>query len=328
MGKHKSRSQHRAAQSGSAVDHSHPTSVRVLELFFALFESDRGLRRAQIAALPHYEGMGEELFTVTFARDCEHLSQLGIRIIETLDFAGRTCYTVDADTVHTGEQMRLSAQQVILIHMALQACAVADDEALPILDLTLRASTDDPIHHPQQQAFVETTEALSSIMRAIGTQTPISFSYPSQTESTMRSLEPWKLLVKGHATYVWGYDLDRQSPRIFRLSRIEGQVEFLGEPGDCDHQAPQGAQAFDDFNLEPVLYVKQGTALPFADELRAVEGDSPAGWVRVQGNPETSVEWEHRVIDHALECVPVAPASFRHKLMELLEYASQGVSDA
>jgi proteasome accessory factor B len=46
-----------------------------------------------------------------------------------------------------------------------------------------------------------------------------------------RTLEPWGVLSWRRRWYVVGHDRDRGEARSFRLSRIAGDVEVLGEPG-------------------------------------------------------------------------------------------------
>src|SRR5699024_3282640 len=47
-------------------------------------------------------------------------------------------------------------------------------------------------------------------------------------------LEPYALLSRGDRVYLFGFDLDRQARRTFRLSRVEGAIAKLSgrEPGD------------------------------------------------------------------------------------------------
>jgi len=47
-------------------------------------------------------------------------------------------------------------------------------------------------------------------------------------------VEPWRLLAHGGGWYVVGRDRDRDAPRSFRLSRIEGAVRQTGEPGSYE----------------------------------------------------------------------------------------------
>jgi len=52
-----------------------------------------------------------------------------------------------------------------------------------------------------------------------------------------RTLEPWGVRSWRCRWYVAGLDRDRGEPRSFRLSRISGDVEFVGAPAAFDRPA-------------------------------------------------------------------------------------------
>jgi proteasome accessory factor B len=60
----------------------------------------------------------------------------------------------------------------------------------------------------------------------------VSFDYlkPGSESSERRRLEPWSVLSWHGRWYVVGRDRDRAAPRMFRLSRVTGQVT-AGAPG-------------------------------------------------------------------------------------------------
>ena len=82
----------------------------------------------------------------------------------------------------------------------------------------------------------------------------IGFDYRSESGSFERSVEPWKLIIKGRALYLWGRDLDREDERVFRLSRFRSEVEFLGEAHDAEAM-PEGLEdPFSQLMVSPVIY--------------------------------------------------------------------------
>src|SRR5690606_16173624 len=62
----------------------------------------------------------------------------------------------------------------------------------------------------------------------------VTFDYrvPERDAPDTRHLQPWGVVCWRGRWYVVGYDLDRQAPRCFRLSRIVGTVT-LGRTGDA-----------------------------------------------------------------------------------------------
>ncbi|MBN9619793.1 MAG: WYL domain-containing protein, partial [Actinobacteria bacterium] len=75
--------------------------------------------------------------------------------------------------------------------------------------------------------------SLPSLLEAARTATVVRFDYlKSGAEAPQRrTLEPWGVLSWRRRWYVAGYDRDRREPRSFRLSRIVGGVESVGQPG-------------------------------------------------------------------------------------------------
>ena len=61
----------------------------------------------------------------------------------------------------------------------------------------------------------------------------VTFTYraASTSEVLVRRVQPWRLIASGGGWYLVGQDIDRQAPRVFRLSRIVGEVTTLGPAG-------------------------------------------------------------------------------------------------
>lgn len=65
------------------------------------------------------------------------------------------------------------------------------------------------------------------LARAIAERRQVEFNYePASSPAGIRRLYPWVLRQDMGAWYVLGFDIDRQGPRWFRLSRIHGEVEL------------------------------------------------------------------------------------------------------
>lgn len=78
----------------------------------------------------------------------------------------------------------------------------------------------------------EGRERLDQLKKAILGQRVIEFEYISSAGThTQRQLEPFKLLYKSGAWYLWGWDLHRADCRTFRLARIRG-LRLTGESFD------------------------------------------------------------------------------------------------
>jgi proteasome accessory factor B len=82
--------------------------------------------------------------------------------------------------------------------------------------------------------------SLPALLDAARTARPVRFDYlkPGSREAQRRTIEPWGVLSWRRRWYVAGFDRDRQEARSFRLSRISGRVELIGQPGE--YQRPEG----------------------------------------------------------------------------------------
>lgn len=64
------------------------------------------------------------------------------------------------------------------------------------------------------------TQKIETIKQAIATQNIISFQYCYQKGEQRRKVEPYHLVFKWSAWYVFGYCLDRMEYRLFKLNRL------------------------------------------------------------------------------------------------------------
>src|SRR6478735_4252722 len=68
--------------------------------------------------------------------------------------------------------------------------------------------------------------AFEPLWDATRTRTPVRFTYRGSgaTQATTRHLQPWGVVSFRGRWYVAGHDTDRDQPRVFRLSRVQGEV--------------------------------------------------------------------------------------------------------
>jgi proteasome accessory factor B len=188
--------------------------------------------------IPGYDGAtSDEAFKRMFERDKEDLRDLGIPL-ET----GTTSYS-DDDIGY-----RIARQDY-----ALPALALEPDEAAAV-GLAARMWSSAALGAPATRALrkleaagVEVTalpEGLQPRVGTGGTDLPavaaavregrrVTFGYRGATdsESAERHVEPWGVVWWHGRWYLAGHDLDRDAPRVFRLSRIVGEPVAVGEAG-------------------------------------------------------------------------------------------------
>lgn len=81
---------------------------------------------------------------------------------------------------------------------------------------------------------VRTSEpAFPALLAAVRSGRSVEFDYrrPNDPRAHARSVEPWGVVSWRGRWYLVGFDLDRQAPRCFRLSRIFGQPKASGPAG-------------------------------------------------------------------------------------------------
>jgi proteasome accessory factor B len=81
---------------------------------------------------------------------------------------------------------------------------------------------------------VRTTEpAFGPLLAAVQAGQVVTFVYrrPVPAELRRRTVEPWGVVSWRGRWYVVGHDRDRSAPRCFRVSRIVGDVQTVGRPG-------------------------------------------------------------------------------------------------
>ncbi len=73
------------------------------------------------------------------------------------------------------------------------------------------------------------TQKIAVIRRAIRDRRLLSFDYYYEKGECHRTMEPYKLVFRWSAWYVWGWCLDREAFRLFKLNRL-WDLELGAEP--------------------------------------------------------------------------------------------------
>jgi proteasome accessory factor B len=136
--------------------------------------------------------------------------------------------------------------------------------------------------------------------------------------------------------YVAGYDTDREAARVFRLSRIEGEVGFTGPAGSV--VVPEGTDVREtvrEWDTQPpaqqrpaILRVRQGAgygirryATPVSGSTGVPDSTGPGGWDTISV-PFSDVGWfaEH-LASFGTDVVALEPADLREAVITQLKGA-------
>jgi proteasome accessory factor B len=221
---------------------------RLLNLVICLLATRRWLTKEQIrAAVPQYADCDTlEAFDRMFERDKEDLRELGVPLVTGSDsawFDDEQGYRIDRDT-YSLPQIELTAAELAVVGLASrvwQQASLAGPAARALVKLRALGVEADGDSLVGVEPRVRTAEpAFDPLYAATRDRRPVRFSYRKPSgEPAVRRLQPWGLTSRSGRWYVVGHDLDREAPRAFRLSRVEGAVQPDGPAGS--YQIPSDA---------------------------------------------------------------------------------------
>ncbi|MBO9556161.1 WYL domain-containing protein [Cellulomonas sp.] len=214
---------------------------RLLNLVIALVNTPGRMTKEQVrsSVAGYQDAPSDDAFERMFERDKDTLRDLGIPVVTVTD-AGHGDdfgYRVDLDA-YALPPLDLTAGELGVLAMAAQ---VWQDQALRADSsraLTkLRAVGDAPGSTDLVTGLAPRVRpgggALGPLMDAVHERRVVKFTYRAANTGEVRErvVEPWRLLARRGGWVLVGRDRDRQASRSYRLSRIEGAVRALGEPG-------------------------------------------------------------------------------------------------
>ena len=193
-----------------------------------------------------------------------------------------------------------------------------DESALTIIEPAL--ATDEP--------------AFDALFEAVTQRTPISFAHQSSRapEPLTRHVEPWGIVSWHGHWYVVGHDRDRDAERMFRVSRIVGDVVTIGEPGsyhppvDLDLRALAESLAPPHPNSSATIRVRVG----YGDQLRrrAVRSRPvDEQWTELELRYASGQSLADELLSYGPDVVVIGPEEVRSDVIDRLTVlASEGGS--
>jgi proteasome accessory factor B len=209
---------------------------RLLNLVVCLLATRRYLSAEQIRqAVPGYPD-GTEAFKRMFERDKEELRELGIPLETGSDGDEEAGYRIQRQAYELPE-IQLSPDEAAVLGLAARVWQRASlAEAASGALLKLRAAGVDTAEAASLgiEPRVDTHEpSFPDLWSAVRDRRPVTFDYQGVGRSApqRRHLEPWGVVSRRGRWYVAGHDRDRGQVRVFRLSRILGEVTADGPAG-------------------------------------------------------------------------------------------------
>jgi predicted DNA-binding transcriptional regulator YafY len=231
---------------------SQAKSERLMNLVICLLVSRGYVPKTKIRhVVGGYGEQSDEAFERMFERDKEELRELGIPIeTGSNDPAGddEPGYSIRRQEFELPE-IRLEPDEAAVLGLAArvwQHASLAEATSRAVLKLRAGGVETDtrPLAAVEPRLAAE-EPAFWPLWEAVRDRQPVTFEHRrgAGADPTRRRLQPWSVLSWHGRWYVVGYDVDRAAPRLFRLSRIVGDVTSAGRPGS--YQVPSPAEIRD-----------------------------------------------------------------------------------
>ena len=255
---------------------------RLLNLTICLMAGRRALSKADLRELitDYRNATSNESFERMFERDKDDLREMGIPLVtENNDplFEDEIGYRIDPHAYALPE-IEVGPDEIAVLTLAARAWQQA--ALAPAATAALRKveayAHDEPgegstltIDGLGLEPRVSTSEpAFGPLYEAVRDRVPVRFRYrrAGADEATERHVEPWGVVSWHGRWYLGGHDTDRGATRVFRLSRIEGEVERDGKkgtvvvPDDIDPASVVAMIAPEQPRRDASLLVRPGTA--------------------------------------------------------------------
>lgn len=296
--------------------------ARLLELFFEVLGAERGRSKARIRRMDAYRGLGERAFESQFQRDKDALRQIGVDLRVGAGPDGDTYSISPGSFARVGA--RLNPVQAVLVGLALQAWSPGDGVG-PSAGPKVAAASDGSGAPDLLRMDLTGVRAAADFATGIRERRVVSFDYEGARGTEERSVEPWRIVVRGRALYLWGFDLDRGADRLFRISRVGSAVSFLGQAGDADEPPTDLGDPFADRRVAPVLAVlgDPGRLARHLDGPVGEEEPPSSPWRLWRGREADVGRWTSRVLARAEDVVVVEPVELRDAVLRRLEAAAR-----
>ncbi len=275
---------------------------RLLNLVICLLATHRPLSAEQIRhAVPGYDPENDEAFQRMFERDKNELREIGIPVEVHKDpWEEDPGYRIVRQAYELPE-ITLEPDEAAVIGLAAQVwqrASLAEAAGGALLKLQAGGVRTDQVESTLELRVDTRDPAFPALWEAVTHRRAVRFGYRSAAgESVLtRVVEPWGVVSRRGRWYVVGHDRDRGASRVFRLSRIVGDVTTVGRPGTVT--VPEGVDlramvAYGGEEQGPertaLLKVRQGTCQGLRHLARAIRSGVGSG---VESGDGSGAVWD------------------------------------
>ncbi len=188
----------------------------------------------------------------TINRDIEDICRAGIPLVTTQGYGGGISiaegFTLNRSLL-TEEELQLILSGVKGLDSVSEAsCAQGLAEKLSA------ASPDDILIDLASHYQAPLTQKIAAIRSAIRDRRHISFRYYYEKGECRRTVEPYKLVFRWSAWYVWGWCLERNAFRLFKLNRL-GALK-IGSDTFAPRELPPRELDFDQYFSKVTIHLR------------------------------------------------------------------------
>lgn len=300
---------------------------RLLKLTAVLLNSTRPLTAQELRVqVPGYPKAGAS-FNRSFERDKDDLRALGIPLSTvTVPFKDPPVdgYLIDPDDYYLPDPGLTPDELAALRLAALTVRFDGASEAAALWKLGGLVPFGDDSSEQDPLASLPMSPALIPLFGAIVERRKIEFNY----NDLNREVSPWRLDYARGRWYLIGFDHSRADSRNYRLDRIVGSINLVGDPGEAE-SAPEGQRertlrAWEISDNEPqkvLLWVAQDLA-PIAERMlgpSATAARPAAGGIEFEVAVSNRDAFRFFVLGLGDQAEIVGPEDLRNDLIEWLE---------
>jgi predicted DNA-binding transcriptional regulator YafY len=312
---------------------------RLLNLVICLLHTRSYLTADRIREMVagYDEAPSDEAFKRMFERDKEDLRDLGIPL-ETGsnsawdDEAGsriaRRDYALPDITLEPGEAAAVGLAARMWSSASMSAPATRALRKLEAAGVEVA-----PLPEGLQPRVESSGEAFAALAEAVHDGQPVTFDYRTAAggQPSTRTVEPWGVVWWHGRWYLVGHDRDREATRVFRLSRVEGELSRVGQPGTV--KRPVGVDltalvaAYDASAPSSValVRVREGRCLGLR-RLALNTSAGPSGWDVVELAYPDAQRLADQVLPYGADAVVVEPPEVVDTVVRRLRAVAEATS--
>lgn len=313
-----------------------PKSERLLNLLIMLLVQRRPIAKERIRELL-YPDSRPDAFEKMFERDKDELRSLGVPVdVASIDplFEDEVGYRIPPEAFALPD-IELTPEEAAVVGLASRVwqhatMAQATSDAVRKLsaagiDVDLDAlDIAQPLLTAEEPAF-------ETCWLAVCERMEIRFDYqrPGADSPRTRRVQPWGVVRYAGRWYVVGHDRDRDAERVFRLSRVQGEVRTVGAAGA--YEVPPDTDVRDIARrLAPpvateraVLLVRAGAGHGLRRSAARIDlgvpgPDDLTGWDRIE-LVRPAMGLADDVLAHGRDVVIVEPEAVRQRVVARLQ---------